>query len=225
MNRKPGLIASGIAIIWMLGLLGWASLHLPAGQVPTHWNAHGVPDGFGSHQEAVALLAVIPLLELLVTALLAVTPMIEPRRLNLLRSARAYTAIWIGQAVVMALIYTIVAFSMVDVANPLQFVPALMIATGGLIALVGNYLSKIRSTFLFGIRTPWTLSSDRSWNRTHRVGGRLFVALGVLIASSALLPAIAPWVVLIGVLGVIVFLVVYSYREWARDPEKLQIGR
>ena len=225
MSRKSGLIASGITIIWMLGLLGWASLNLPAGQVPTHWNAHGVPDRFGSHQEAVATLAVILLLELLVAALLAVIPMIEPRRLNLLRSARAYTATWIGLTVVIAVVYTIVAYSMVNGAHRLQFGPALMVAVGALIALVGNYLSKIRSNFFFGIRTPWTLSSDRSWNRTHRVGSRLFVALGVLIAFSALLPAIAPWVVLISVVGVLVFLVVYSYREWVRDPEKLPIGR
>ena len=31
-----------------------------------------------------------------------------------------------------------------------------------------------------GIRTPWTLTSDLSWDRTHRVGGRLFVLEGIV---------------------------------------------
>ena len=33
---------------------------------------------------------------------------------------------------------------------------------------------------MVGIRTPWTLTSDLSWDRTHRVGGRLFVLEGIV---------------------------------------------
>jgi len=39
-----------------------------------------------------------------------------------------------------------------------------------------------------GIRTPWTLSSDTVWRKTHRTGGWLMVLGGLVIAACAFLP-------------------------------------
>jgi uncharacterized membrane protein len=74
-----------------------------------------------------------------------------------------------------------------------------------------------------GIRTPWTLSSERSWELTHRVGGYLFIALGaVAVASVLLLPAsVFFWVLMIGLAGAVAFLVVYSYLVWRDDPDRI----
>lgn len=47
----------------------------------------------------------------------------------------------------------------------------LMFAIGVLLVVIGNWLPKIRSNFMFGVRTPWTLTSDRTWCRTHRAAG------------------------------------------------------
>ena len=49
---------------------------------------------------------------------------------------------------------------------------------GRLFIVLGNVLGKVRSNFMFGVRTPWTLASDPRWNKTHRLVGRLFVLLG-----------------------------------------------
>jgi uncharacterized membrane protein len=36
-------------------------------------------------------------------------------------------------------------------------------------------MGKMRPSYFMGIRTPWTLSSDENWTRTHRLGGRVWV--------------------------------------------------
>jgi uncharacterized membrane protein len=103
----------------------------------------------------------------------------------------------------------------------IPLVPALIIA------VLGNYLGAVRSNFFFGVRTPWTLSSELSWERTNRLAGRLLVPSGLIVALMAL----AGW----GVVGLVTFVVLlvssmtaavaYSYRVWRVDPQRSDIGR
>ena len=58
---------------------------------------------------------------------------------------------------------------------------------GLLFFLIGNYLPKLPQNWFFGIRTPWTLSSEVIWRKTHIVGGWLFAASGVVIIVLSLL--------------------------------------
>jgi uncharacterized membrane protein len=89
----------------------------------------------------------------------------------------------------------------------------------GLVFLaIGNLLPRARPNWFVGIRTPWTLSSDRVWEKTHRFGGRVFVAAGILITLAGLFAvqwahAVAFTVILITVTTVLV----YSYLEWKRE--------
>ena len=86
------------------------------------------------------------------------------------------------------------------------------ISLGALFVSLGNVLGKIRPNWLVGIRTPWTMSSKLAWSKTHRVGGWLFVALGVaIIAISLLHSKLAIIVTVIGAIGVSLGLTVYSY--------------
>ena len=55
------------------------------------------------------------------------------------------------------------------------------LTVGVLFVIIGNYLPKCRLNYTMGIRTPWTLSSEENWNKTHRLGGKLWVAAGLLI--------------------------------------------
>lgn len=85
------------------------------------------------------------------------------------------------------------------------------LAVSVLFIFIGNYLGKLQRNFWAGIRTPWTLASDIVWERTHRLGGWLFVGAGVLGIITAFIPALRIWGVLGLVLLVSVVLVVYSY--------------
>jgi uncharacterized membrane protein len=90
---------------------------------------------------------------------------------------------------------------------------------GALLMVLGNYLSRIRQNWFLGIRTPWTLSSEKSWRETHRLGGRLFVAGGLLLILATLFSGSLPsWALIAGVAVPAVVLVIYSYVIWNRDP-------
>jgi uncharacterized membrane protein len=88
-------------------------------------------------------------------------------------------------------------------------------AIGVLFIVLGNFLSKVKSNYFFGIRTPWTLASETVWNKTHRLGGKVFIMAGVLLAMSGLSPerlrlplfAFAIMIILFGT-------VVYSYLAY-----------
>jgi uncharacterized membrane protein len=70
-----------------------------------------------------------------------------------------------------------------------------------------------------GIRTPWTLSSAQSWSRTHRAGGWVFIAGGLLLMAAAALPWLAV-PALVVVVGGSLGLVAFSYVAWKADPDK-----
>jgi len=87
------------------------------------------------------------------------------------------------------------------------------ILVGLMFVLIGGSLGHVRSNYFFGIRTPWTLSSDLSWDKTHKLGGKLFVILGLIFMVSPLVVTGEVWIygLLGGILVSVVVLVAYSY--------------
>ena len=69
--------------------------------------------------------------------------------------------------------------------NISTYIPLLV---GLLFIIIGNYMGKIKMNWFMGIRTPWTLSSEETWNKTHQLGGKLFMISGLLIAIQVFLP-------------------------------------
>jgi uncharacterized membrane protein len=123
----------------------------------------------------------------------------------------------------MAGVQALIVLSAVGVARSdvgARLVPA---GVGLVLMVVGNYMGKVRSNFFFGIRTPWTLSSERSWNRTHRLGGRLLVLIGLVAVVTPIFPWAGVVELVAGVPVVVVVLVIYSYVEWSRDPAKSKV--
>ncbi len=53
---------------------------------------------------------------------------------------------------------------------------------------MGKYMSEIKTNWFLGIRTPWTLSSDKVWERTHHVGGKIFMVCGLIMALTGFFP-------------------------------------
>jgi uncharacterized membrane protein len=91
----------------------------------------------------------------------------------------------------------------------------MLAGVGVMFVVLGNYMPRIRSNWWMGIRTPWTLENEEVWRRTHRFGGRTFVAGGVVtIAASLLLGGRSAWVSLAAMVIAGLSPVVYSYVVW-----------
>jgi len=85
-----------------------------------------------------------------------------------------------------------------------------------LLIFLGNYMGKLRRNFWAGIRTPWTILNETVWERTHRLGGWLFVLAGLIGLVTTFIPPLRFWGVMSALFAVIVILVVYSYIEYER---------
>jgi uncharacterized membrane protein len=219
MNRRPMIIFSGAVVGAMTLLSAWAWTQLPAGaQVPIHWGLDGRVDGYAPREIGLFML---PLMTAGIAALLAVIPRFEPRRANLERSGKAYAAIWIAVVSLLGAVHVLsVAVALGAVLDMSRLIP---IGVGLVFVVIGNYLPTVRPNYLVGIRTPWTLASDLSWVRTHRVGGRIFVIEGLALIALGLVGVGAEMlaVAIVGAMAIaIVIAIVYSYRVWKVDPEK-----
>ena len=218
MRLKTGLIASGIIIAAMCALSVWAWSTLPAdAQIPIHWDIYGQPDRYAG--KAVALLF-IPILTTGIAILLAILPKIEPRREHLARSSDAYTLLWISLVLFMALIHT--ATVLTALGRPINFTSVIVAGAGLLFIVIGGMLWRIRSNFFVGIRTPWTLSSELAWQKTQRLGGWMFIVLGVLLVLlSPLASGYVNFIILIvGVLSIGITTAVYSFLVWKSEQTR-----
>jgi uncharacterized membrane protein len=162
----------------------------------------------------------MPITALGICLLMRFLPRVDPGRANYNQFVTAFSTFRIGVIATIGAIYAITQLSIHGYsANINLLVP---MAVGILLILVGNLLSKIRPNWFIGIRTPWTLSSKTSWDKTHRVGGWLCIAAGLLLMINGALPA--PWNVIEGLgvgLGLVASLFIYSYVVWRTASDKV----
>jgi len=161
-----------------------------------------------------------------IALLLAIVPQLDPRKRNLLRSAMPYLVAWIGNLLVLVFAHFMIILSatktinIADVGGGSGMIKALIIVLGGFFAALGAVMGKIRPNWFMGIRTPWTLSSDLSWDKTHRLTGWMFLSTGLLSIISAFImpPNIAMGVLITGSLATPLIAVIYSWYVWKNDP-------
>lgn len=221
-DLRIGYIGAAVILVLMLAMSAWGWAVLPSdARLPVHWNLHGVADQFAGKTFALLL---NPVMMLVGITLFLVLPRIEPRRLNLAKSARVYSLIWVSIMAILLVCHVVILLGGFGYQVPIGRV--LPFAMGLLFAVMGNFFGKIRSNFFMGFRTPWTLSSELSWNKTHRLAGWLFFLFGIalmimsLIASAATIVIFA--VAAISIVAVIPL--VYSYLVWKSDPDKQPVG-
>ncbi len=218
LNLWPILIVNSMAIAGMGAVSVWASGQIPAGsKVPVHWNIEGVADRFA---EAHEVLYIMPALAVAMTALFLILPWLDPRRENVAASGKFWNAGGILSVLLIAYVHVILMLN--ATGSTIDMITALVPALCVMFAIIGNYLGKTRPNWFGGVRTPWTLSSDYAWEKTHRLAGRLFVLSSLAsLGAWAALGAIPGFVVLVaGVIGGAIVSVIASWFYWKSDPER-----
>jgi uncharacterized membrane protein len=187
---------------------------LPA-RIPVHWNLHGRADGFGPAWEIFLLGPGCMAGQMLLTWLL---PWLSPKNFQVDAFRSTYRQVMLMVFALTAYLSAVMLWSAfghaIDTGRALS---------GGLcllIALLGNVMGKIRRNFFMGVRTPWTLSSERVWNATHRFAGKLCVAGGLigLVLVIAGLGSFALYAILAAALASILHSLVY-YKQLERRGE------
>jgi uncharacterized membrane protein len=157
---------------------------------------------------------------LAIYGLFLLVPKLDPGRANYEQFAAAYSTLRIAVTLLLAAVYALLQLTIHGYAVNIGMVGPMLV--GLLFIVIGNLLGKVRPNWAVGIRTPWTLSSKTSWDKTHRVGGRLFIVAGILMMLTSVLGP--PWNIYLGV-AIAPFLVVtsfgYSYWVWRGASDKV----
>lgn len=216
-NRKvmEGLQLSIIVGMFITAAIRWSSV---PDRIPIHWNASGDVDGYGGRFVGLLL---VPILALGVYALLALIPRLDPAKANYQSFKGPYLVIRTAVIAYLGFVYMVMNFA---IGNE-DGVPVDSLLFGSiavLLLLLGAVMGKMRPNYFVGIRTPWTLTSKRSWIKTHRLGGWVFIVAGIAGGIGAIFGGVAAISALLGVLipGVL-FLAFYSYRVWRDDPDRV----
>lgn len=205
------------AIIWLMLLTPffyaiyiWNSL---PDQVPTHWNVKGEVDDYSS--KAVGLL-VLPAMNVLIYFILFFIPRIDPRYQHYKLFGSSYQNIRLIIHVFFVGVFVFIMHATLSGdTNGFNF---FMAGMGLFFALLGNYLRTVRSNWFVGIRTPWTMSNEEVWRKTHALGGRMMFYGGLILAVVCLfLNQVASAITLGAGLAVVTLVpVVYSYFEYRK---------
>lgn len=182
-------------------------------RIAAHWNVSGAVDGTLPRFWGVAL---FPVLLALVYGIYAMIPRIDPLRRNIEAFRPTFNVTFVAIALFMVFIFALVlgANLGLEVDMTLFVLPAVAV----LFYFLGLVLPKAKRNWFFGIRTPWTMSSDEVWAETHRFAGLLFqaTALASLVALIYLRGTAALIVVLVGAVGTALASIVYSYFSYRR---------
>jgi uncharacterized membrane protein len=211
--RKTVLISLGLVIISLAaGVLLYPTM---PERVASHWNMQGEADGYGSKAEGVFLL---PGLSALLLFFFLAIPKIDPLGKNIESFREYYDGFILSFTGFMSYLYLLTVLWNLDVRFNMS--QALSPGFGMLFYYLGILVENAKRNWFVGIRTPWTMSSDIVWNKTHRISGKLFKAAGVIALLGALIPQYAILLVLVPVIAVSAYAFLYSYVEYSRQNKK-----
>jgi uncharacterized membrane protein len=152
------------------------------GTMATHFGMHNEVNGTMPKPAAVLMIVIIGLAPFLLSAMRK----FDPRIVNELKFSIAFQAIRYCTALLMAIAgWSIVVYNL---GYALDLRKLVFIPLAALFLVIGNYLPVMKPNFIMGIRTPWTLSDDENWRKTHRFGGPVMVIGGLIILVAAFLP-------------------------------------
>jgi uncharacterized membrane protein len=207
-RHRFSLAAAFVALAGVVSVL--AAPELPT-EVVSHWNAAGEPDG--TMPRAVAL-ALLPALSALLVGLFALLPRIDPLGENVAAFRPRYDWFVVVFTAFLFLVHAgIVAFNL---GYEFDFTLLILGGVAGLLYYAGVLLEHAEPNWFVGIRTPWTLSDEWVWARTHELAARLFKLSALLGFVGLLFGEYAVYFLLVPVLVTAAVTVAYSYLLYER---------
>lgn len=180
--------------------------------MPSHWNAAGEIDGYMSKFWGMFLM---PLITLGIVLLFLAIPRIDPLKANIALFIDSYNIMMVAFVIYMLYIYALTLLAALGYG--FNMTNMLLPAMGVLFIIIGYLIGKAKRNFFIGIRTPWTLSSDTVWAKTHQLGKWMFMGAGAVSILCVLLGEVGFWIMMISMMAAAFVPIVYSYLLWKRE--------
>lgn len=204
------VLASVTLIVISIAMSAYYYDQLPD-TLATHWGINGQANGYSPKLEG---LLIIPAISVFIVALFMILPRIDPLRKNYASFRKYYDGTFVMLTGFFTCLQALIIFW--NLGYAFSFGGMLAFAFGILFYYLGILLEKAKQNWFVGIRTPWTLSNAKVWDKTHKLGGKLFKAVGMVtfigafILDSILIISVAL------VIAAAIAAVVYSYLEFRK---------
>jgi uncharacterized membrane protein len=206
------LILSLILASFLLGAYFYAIM---PERVASHWDASGSVNGY---MPKLFGLFLMPVISTIIFMAFLVIPRIDPLKENIAKF-RSYFDLFIlllfGFLFYLHLLT--IAWNLGYRFNIIQLMAPFI---GLLIYYAGVLTENAKQNWFIGVRTPWTLSSEKVWNKTNKLAGKLFKAAGILSTLGAVFPERAIFFILVPMILAAIYPLIYSYREYQRGEMK-----
>lgn len=186
-------------------------------RMATHWNINGIVDGYSSK---VLGLFVLPLISIGLLLLFFGIPRIDPFKKNFEKFLKYYWGLVVSLLVFFLYLDSLVISWNLGLFN-FSMVQALAPAIGILLYCLGVVTENAKRNWFVGIRTPWTLSDENVWDKTHKLGGKMFKICGLLAVFGIVSEWFALLLILAPILLVVIYLTAYSYFEYQRQQRSI----
>lgn len=185
--------------------------------IPIHWNAGGHIDAWGPREFSL----LIPLFAICLYYLWELIPRVVVYEKNFRKIGNRYERLLTSLFLIVILLYILTVLGAYGIMLDVKYF--VLLPSAILIIYFGTLIKGVKRNYFIGIKTPWTLSSDKSWNKTHERGGRLFQAYGLILLSLLILPSEAFfWVLLTPLIVILVYSYCYSYEVWKKDKNAIR---
>lgn len=200
-----------LLLLIAIGFSVWSYKLLPE-MVATHWNIQGQVDAWGSKKFNNLF---FPGLLIAMYFLFNIIPNFDPKKERYAEFANVY--LMMRNAILCVLTIVFGSTILFNLGYPLNISAIVGGVIGILFLLIGNYFGKLKLNYFVGFRTPWTLSSENVWNKTHRVGGKAFIILGLIIAISPWLKPVTALIAMSIGFALMIGVGVYSYVLFKKE--------
>ncbi|MBU0476650.1 SdpI family protein [Patescibacteria group bacterium] len=183
--------------------------------VASHWNAQGNVDDYMPKFWGLFLM---PLALAGLSLFFLSIPKIDPLKENIEKFRKYYDGLIVILALFLFYVYFLIIIWNVGVKFNMAYV--LMPAIAVLFYYIGILLDNSKKNWFIGIRTPWTLSDDKVWDKTHKIGGRLFKACAIVAIFGLFFSNYAILFMVIPVILTSIYTFIYSFFEYKKIKNK-----
>lgn len=209
MKKIQAAVILMILVSFLIGIYFYPSM---PELMASHWGYKGEVNGYLPKFLGLFLM---PMLSLVIFFAFLLVPKIDPRKENIAKFGGYFDRFILLMEIFLFYLYILtVLWNLGMRFNMSAFMTPAM---AGLFYYCGIMIENAKPNWFIGIRTPWTLSSENVWNRTHRLGGRLFKAAGLISLLGILAGDFAIFFVLVPIIAVSFYLVLFSYFEYKKE--------
>jgi len=184
-------------------------------RMPIHWNAKGEIDNYGNRFVGLFLM---PIFLTAIYLLFLFLPKIMVYQKNFEKFKNYFYGFKVVFILFFAIIYIAALLPNFGIIFNIGYImiPALSL----LLFYIGYMLKFAKRNYFIGIRTPWTLTNEKVWDKTHQLGSKLFMIYAVIMISSIFLVRHFIWFLLIPLIAIILYLFIFSYLEYKKEVKK-----